>query len=378
MTFNQTKYDYLIVGAGLFGATFADIASKNNKKCLVIEKRNHIAGNAYTENAEAITVHKYGAHIFHTNDRQVWEYINLFSEFNRYTHAVMANYDNEIYNLPFNMNTFYRLWGTSKPSEAKTKIDSQKEKMNHPKNLEEQAIALAGTDIYEKFIKGYTEKQWGRDCSKLPPFIIKRIPLRFTFNNEYFNDHFQGIPVDGYTSMIGRMLENCEVSLNTDFFGDRNYFENIAGKIVYTGMIDEFFQYKYGALEYRSLRFEEEIMDAANFQGCAVMNYTAANIPFTRIIEHKHFAAGEQLDIQKTIITREYPKEYESGDLPYYPVNDEKNDVLYARYRSDADQLTAGGKFIFGGRLADYRYYDMWQVIRNALDISAEICGKQE
>lgn len=356
------KYDYLIIGAGLFGAVFAHEATKRGKKCLVIDKRSHIGGNVYTEQVEGITVHKYGAHIFHTNDKEVWDYINNFAEFNRYTNSPLANYCGEIYNLPFNMNTFYRLWGISDPEEAAQKIESQRLKCGEPKNLEEQALSLVGRDIYEKLIKGYTEKQWGRDCKDLPAFIIKRLPVRFTWDNNYFNDRYQGIPIGGYTPIIEKMLEGSDVRLNTDYFADRAHFDQVAKKVVYTGMIDEFYNYQFGPLEYRTLRFESEILDKPNFQGNAVVNYTDRDTPYTRIIEHKHFEFGTQ---PTTVITREYPKEYENGDEPYYPVNDQKNNVRYSKYKALADQEQ---NVIFGGRLAEYKYYDMWQIIRNALD----------
>jgi UDP-galactopyranose mutase len=355
------KYDYLIVGAGLFGSVFANKATTHGKKCLVIDKRSHIGGNVFTEQAEQINVHKYGAHIFHTNDSEVWDYINQFAEFNRYTNSPIANFKGEIYSLPFNMNTFYKLWGCITPSEAENIINEQRLNAAEPQNLEEQALSLVGRDIYEKLIKGYTEKQWGRDCKDLPAFIIKRLPVRFTWDNNYFNDRFQGIPIGGYTKIVEKMLKGCEVRLNTCY--NAKYL-NVAEKIVYTGMLDEFYGFKFGRLEYRTLRFESEILDNISFQGNAVINYTDRETPYTRIIEHKHFEFGTQ---PKTIITREYPKEFEQGDEPYYPVNDDKNNRLYSRYRELAGKEK---NVIFGGRLADYKYYDMWQVIRNALDIS--------
>lgn len=357
------KYDYLIVGAGLYGSIFAYEMNKKGKKCLVIDKRNHIGGNIYCENIEGINVHKYGAHIFHTSNKQVWEYINQFCEFNNYINSPIANYKGEIYNLPFNMNTFNKLWGVVTPEEAKVKIEEQKKEFSitEPKNLEEQAISLIGKDIYEKLIKGYTEKQWGRKATELPAFIIKRLPVRFTYDNNYFNDRYQRIPIGGYTKIIEKMLAGIEVKLNTNFFDNREYFENIAEKIVFTGMIDEFYNYKFGKLEYRSLRFETEILNEENYQGNAVVNYTEREIPYTRIIEHKHFEFGKQ---EKTVITREYPSEWKEGDEPYYPVNDEKNNELYEKYRELAEKEK---NVIFGGRLGEYKYYDMDKVIEKVL-----------
>lgn len=357
-------YNYLIVGAGLFGSIFAYEATKRGKKCLVIDKRNHIGGNIYCDNIEEINVHKYGAHIFHTSDKDIWNYINEFVEFNRFTNSPIANYKGEIYNLPFNMNTFNKLWGVITPGEAKEKIEKQKKEsgIKEPQNLEEQAISLVGIDIYEKLIKGYTEKQWGRSATELPNFIIKRLPVRFTYDNNYFNDKYQGIPIGGYNTIIEKMLENCEVRLNVDFFKNRKELENITEKIVYTGMIDEFYNYKYGVLEYRSLTFETEILNIENYQGNAVVNYTDRETPYTRIIEHKHFEFGSQ---EKTVITRECPSEWKKGDEPYYPINDEKNVKLYERYR---DLAMKEDKILFGGRLADYKYYDMNHVVREALE----------
>ena len=357
------KYDYLIVGAGLYGSIFAYEMNKKGKKCLVIDKRNHIGGNIYCENIEGINVHKYGAHIFHTSNKEVWEYINQFCEFNNYINSPIANYKGEIYNLPFNMNTFNKLWGVVTPKEAKEKIEEQKKEFSitEPKNLEEQAISLIGKDIYEKLIKGYTEKQWGRKATELPAFIIKRLPVRFTYDNNYFNDRYQGIPIGGYTKIIEKMLDGIEVKLNTNFFDNREYFENIAEKIVFTGMIDEFYNYKFGKLEYRSLRFETETLDEENYQGNAVVNYTEKEIPYTRIIEHKHFEFGKQ---KKTVITKEYPSEWKEGDEPYYPVNDEKNNKLYKKYRELAEKEE---DIIFGGRLGEYKYYDMDKVIEKVL-----------
>lgn len=358
------KYNYLIVGAGLFGSIFAYEANKLGKKCLVIDKRSHIAGNIYTKEVEGINVHEYGAHIFHTSNKTVWDYINSFAEFNRYTNSPVAVYKNELYNLPFNMNTFNKLWGVKTPAEAKAKIDEQVKEshIENPKNLEEQAISLIGKDIYEKLIKGYTEKQWGTRATELPSFIIKRLPVRFTYDNNYFNDKYQGIPVGGYTKIIEKMLNGIDVKLDTDFFENREALEKIADKIVFTGMIDEFFDYKFGTLEYRSLRFEHEILDEENHQGNAVVNYTEYEVPYTRIIEHKHFEYGTQ---PKTVITREYPAKWNKGDEPYYPINNTRNNYMYAKYKELADQES---KVIFGGRLAEYKYYDMHNVIEQALN----------
>ncbi|MDU2673170.1 MAG: UDP-galactopyranose mutase [Clostridium sp.] len=358
------KYDYLIVGAGLFGAIFAYEANKRGKKCLVIDKRNHIGGNIYCENIENINVHKYGAHIFHTSNKEVWEYVNSFVEFNRYTNCPVANYKGELYNLPFNMNTFYQLWNVKTPKEAMDKIQEQVAEANimEPQNLEEQAIKLVGKDIYEKLIKGYTEKQWGKKATELPSFIIKRLPVRLTFDNNYFNDTYQGIPIGGYNKIIDKMLEGIEVRLDTDFFANREEFGSMTEKIVFTGMIDEFYNYKFGDLEYRSLRFEHEILDEKNHQGNAVINYTEYEIPYTRIIEHKHFEYGDQ---SKTVITREYPAKWNRGDEPYYPINNERNNSMYAKYKELADNEE---NVIFGGRLAQYKYYDMHHVIEQALN----------
>ena len=363
------KYDYLIVGAGIFGSIFAYEADKLGKKCLVIDKRNHIGGNIYCENIEDINVHKYGAHIFHTSNKEVWDYVNSFVEFNRYTNCPVANYKGELYNLPFNMNTFYQLWKVKTPQEAIAKIEEQVKEANidEPQNLEEQAIKLVGKDIYEKLIKGYTEKQWGKKATELPSFIIKRLPVRLTFDNNYFNDKYQGIPVGGYNKIIEKMLENVEVRLNTDFFKNREELENIADKIVFTGMIDEFYDYKFGTLEYRSLRFEHEVLEEENHQGNAVVNYTEYEVPYTRIIEHKHFEYGTQ---PKTVITREYPATWNKGDEPYYPINNDENNELYAKYKELADKED---RVIFGGRLAQYKYYDMHHVIEQALN-----CVKEE
>jgi UDP-galactopyranose mutase len=356
-------YDYLIVGAGLFGAVFAHEASKKGKRCLVIDRRSHAGGNVYCEEIAGITVHKYGAHIFHTDDRDIWEYMNRFSEFNRFTNAPLAHYGGELYNLPFNMNTFYRLWGVTTPDAARRVIEEQRERagVSDPKNLEEQAISLVGTDIYEKLIKGYTEKQWGRPCAELPAFIIKRLPVRFTFDNGYFSDRYQGIPTCGYNRIIEKMLEGCDVKLGVDFADAKSEYREAAAKIVYTGMIDEYYEYRFGRLEYRSLSFETELLGTPNFQGNAVVNYTAADVPYTRIIEHKHFVFGTQ---DKTVVTREYPKAFARGDEPYYPVNDARNAALYERYRALAAKEE---NVIFGGRLGTYRYLDMHQVVAEAL-----------
>ena len=349
------EYDYLIIGSGLFGATFAYEANKRKKKCLVIDKRNHIGGNIYCEQVEGINVHEYGAHIFHTNNKEIWEYINKFGEFNRYTNSPIAVYKDEVYNLPFNMNTFNKLWGVKTPAEAKAKIQEQLEQSSteQPKNLEEQAIKLVGKDIYQKLIKGYTEKQWGIKATELPAFIIKRIPVRFTYDNNYFNDKYQGIPIGGYTKIIEKMFEGIEVRLNTDFCQSRVELEELADKIVFTGMIDQFYDYKFGTLEYRSLRFEHEILDEENHQRNAVVNYTEYEVPYTRIIEHKHFEYGTQ---PKTVITKEYPVKWNKGDEPYYPINNDRNNEIYYRYKELADKEK---KVIFGGRLAEYKYYDM-------------------
>lgn len=356
-------YDYLIVGAGLFGNVWAHEATKRGKKCLVIDRRNHIGGNTYCENVEGINVHYYGAHIFHTNDKEIWDYVNSFVEFNRYTNSPVANYYGELYNLPFNMNTFYQMWKVCTPEEAKAKIQEQIDTANikDPKNLEEQAISLVGTDIYEKLIKSYTEKQWGRKCVDLPAFIIKRLPVRFTFDNNYFNDRYQGIPIGGYNKLNEKLLEGSDVRLGVDYFENKAELDGLAKQIVYTGQLDEYFGFKLGYLEYRSLRFEHQTLDTPNYQGNAVMNYTDGETAFTRIIEHKHFEFGTQ---EKTVITHEYPQEWTPGQEPYYPVNDDKNDRLLREYRKLAENES---NVIFGGRLAEYRYYDMHQVIGSAL-----------
>lgn len=357
-------YDYLIVGAGLYGAVFARELTKRGKHCLVIDRRNHIAGNIYTENFSGINVHKYGAHIFHTSDKEVWNYVNQFAEFNNFINSPIAVYQDELYNLPFNMNTFSRMWGIRTPAEAKAKIAEQVAELGitDPQNLEEQALSLVGTDVYTKLVKGYTEKQWGRDCKDLPAFIIKRLPCRFTYDNNYFNDRYQGIPMGGYTAMVEKMLEGVEVRLNTDFFDLIKTQPNIAGKIVYTGCIDEYFGYKLGALAYRSVRFETEELPMEDYQGNAVVNYTEREVPYTRIIEHKHFEFGKQ---PTTVISREYSAEWKPGLEPYYPVNDVENNLLYDAYKQLADRQK---NVIFGGRLGQYKYYDMDKVIRAALD----------
>jgi UDP-galactopyranose mutase len=348
-------YDYLIVGTGLYGSTFAYRAKQRGKKCLAIDKRPHLGGNIYCENTEGINVHKYGAHIFHTSNRKVWDFVNLIVKFNRYTNSPVASYKEKLYNLPFNMNTFYTLWGVKTPEEAKAKIEEQREEANitNPRNLEEQAISLVGKDIYEILIKGYTEKQWGRKCTELPAFIIRRLPVRFTFDNNYFNDTYQGIPTGGYNKLINGLLNDVEIKCNTDFFGNRKYFESIADKIVFTGKIDEFYNYQFGKLEYRTVEFETEILDCENYQGNAVINYTEREVPYTRIIEHKHFEFGTQ---PKTVISKEYPSEWKEGSEPMYPVNDKKNNALYLQYKELADK---NPNVIFGGRLAEYKYYDM-------------------
>ncbi|MBQ3559464.1 MAG: UDP-galactopyranose mutase [Agathobacter sp.] len=363
------KYDYLIVGAGLYGAVFAQKAKEAGKKVLVIDKRPNIAGNVYTEEMEGIHVHIYGAHIFHTNNKEVWDYITRFAEFNRFTNSPVANYKGELYSLPFNMYTFNKMWGVVTPEEAATKIEEQKKAagITEPKNLEEQAISLVGTDIYEKLIKGYTQKQWGRPCTELPSFIIKRLPVRLTFDNNYFNALYQGIPVGGYTKMVANLLDGVEVKLGVDYFDDKEAYDAMADKVIYTGPIDAYFDYKLGTLEYRSVRFETEVLDMPNFQGNAAVNYTDSESPYTRIIEHKWFEFGKDADgndLPKTVISREYSSEWKLGDEPYYPVNDEKNGALYVQYKELADKED---HIIFGGRLGEYKYYDMDAVIASAL-----------
>ena len=374
------QYDYLIVGAGIYGATFACMAHRQGKRCLVIDKRNHLGGNIYCETVEGINVHKYGAHIFHTSHKKVWEFVNSIVEFNRYTNSPIANYKGKQYNLPFNMNTFYQMWGVLTPAEAQAKIEEQRQEAlermkadgaTEPRNLEEQAQLLIGKDIYEILIKGYTEKQWGRKCSELPAFIIKRLPVRFVHDNNYFNDRFQGIPMGGYNKLIDGMLEGVDIKLNTDFFDDRQYWEQIADKILYTGKLDEYYDYRFGKLEYRTVRFEEEIFDMPNYQGNAVMNFTDAEVPYTRIIEHKHFEmfGDEVYKCPKTVISREYSSEWKEGMEPYYSVNDEKNMSLYQQYKNLADQEP---NLIIGGHLAEYKYYDMAPIVEKVMGLFAK------
>ena len=385
----ENHYDYLIVGSGLYGATFAHLAHKQGKKCLVIDKRSHLGGNIYCENIEGINVHKYGAHIFHTSNKKVWDFVNSIVEFNRYTNSPVANYKGKLYNLPFNMNTFYQMWSVTTPEEAQAKIDEQKQEavarmkadgVTEPRNLEEQAQVLIGKDIYERLIKGYTEKQWGRKCTELPAFIIKRLPVRLIFDNNYFNDKYQGIPVGGYNKLIDGLLEGIETKTDVDFFSDsietasgenillKDDWQKIAGKLVFTGKIDEFYGYQFGKLNYRTVRFEQEIIDKPNYQGNAVVNYTEREVPYTRVIEHKHFEmfGQEVYDCQKTVISKEYSTEWKDGMEPYYPVNDEANSQLYALYKALADK---DEKIIFGGRLAEYKYYDMAPIIEKVLEI---------
>lgn len=371
------KYDYLVVGAGLFGATFAYLAKKQGKRCLVIDRRSHAGGNIYCEEIEGINVHKYGAHIFHTSDREVWDFVNTIVPFNRYTNSPVAQApDGRLYNLPFNMNTFYQMWGVKTPAEAQAKLDEQRreavgrmkaEGVTEPRNLEEQALTLIGSDIYEQLIKGYTEKQWGRKCTELPAFIIRRLPVRMTFDNNYFNDSYQGIPIGGYNRLIDGLLDGVEVRLDTDFFADRAHWESIADRIVFTGKIDEFYGYRFGKLEYRTVRFETETLDEPNHQGNAVVNYTAADVPYTRIIEHKHFETfgNAVYDNPRTVISREYSTEWTDGMEPFYPVNDARNQAVYEQYRALAAQESS---VIFGGRLAEYKYYDMAPIIAQALN----------
>lgn len=367
-----SKYDFLIVGSGLYGATFSHLAHKQGKRCLVIDKRPHLGGNVYCENVEGINVHKYGAHIFHTNNKEVWDFVNSIVEFNRYTNCPVANYKGELYNLPFNMNTFYQMWGVRTPEEAAAKIEEQKQEAKallngrEPQNLEEQALLLVGRDIYEKLIKGYTEKQWGRPCNELPAFIIKRLPVRMVFDNNYFNDKYQGIPIGGYNKLIEGLLDGIECRTSTDFFENREYWESVADKIVFTGKIDEFYDYRFGKLEYRTVRFEEEIINTSNYQGNAVINYTEREVPYTRIIEHKHFEMfGTDIErVPQTIISREYSTEWEDGMEPYYPINDERNNALYQKYKELANVET---NVVFGGRLAEYKYYDMAPIIENVI-----------
>ncbi len=370
----QNKYDYLIVGSGLYGATFAYMAKQQGKRCLVIDKRPHLGGNVYCENIEGINVHKYGAHIFHTNNKEVWDFVNSIVEFNRYTNCPVANYQGKLYNLPFNMNTFYQMWGVTTPREAQAKIEEQKKEAiaklegKEPSNLEDQALTLVGKDIYEKLIKGYTEKQWGRKCTELPAFIIKRLPVRLIFDNNYFNDRYQGIPIGGYNKLIDGLLDGIETKTGIDFFENREYWENIADKVVFTGKIDEYYNYQFGKLEYRTVRFDEEIHDTPNYQGNAVINYTEKDVPYTRIIEHKHFEmfGNEIVNCPKTVISKEYSIEWKEGMEPYYPVNDERNNKLYQQYKELVDKET---NVIFGGRLAEYKYYDMAPIIEEVLNI---------
>ena len=378
----ENHYDYLIVGSGLFGATFAHLAHKQGKKCLVIDKRSHLGGNIYCEKIEGINVHKYGAHIFHTSNKKVWDFVNSIVEFNRYTNSPLANYKGKLYNLPFNMNTFYQMWGVTTPEEAQAKIDEQKAEYseelrvknedmglpNEPHNLEEQAMLLVGKDIYEKLIKGYTEKQWGRKCTELPAFIIKRLPVRLVFDNNYFNDKYQGIPVGGYNKLTDGLLEGIETLTNVDFFENRKFWEGIADKIVFTGKIDEFYGYQLGKLNYRTVRFEQEIIDKSNYQGNAVVNYTEREVPYTRVIEHKHFEmfGAEVYETPKTVISKEYSTEWKDGMEPYYPVNDKQNSELYAQYKALAEKEE---NVFFGGRLAEYKYYDMAPIIEKVLKI---------
>ena len=371
----MTHYDYLIVGSGLFGATFAYKVHQAGKKCLVIDKRLHLGGNVYCESIEGINVHKFGAHIFHTSNKEVWDFVNQFVEFNRYTNCPVANYKGRLYNLPFNMNTFYQMWGVTTPEEAMRKIEEQKALVSmdgEPHNLEEQALRLVGSDIYEALIKGYTEKQWGRPCTELPAFIIRRLPLRFVFDNNYFNDTYQGIPIGGYNKLIDALLEGVETRVNTDFFAHREELLSLAEEVVYTGPIDEFYDYRLGRLQYRTVRFEQEVLDVPNYQGNAVVNYTEREVPYTRIIEHKHFESFGQAvyDNPKTVISKEYSVEFKEGMEPYYPVNDEKNTALYNRYKALAEQET---NVFFGGRLAEYKYYDMAPTIEKAMELAYKV-----
>ena len=365
----KKRYDYLIVGAGLFGAVFAREATDAGKTCLVIDRRPHIAGNIYTERVEGIEVHRYGAHIFHTSDRAVWDYLSRFVTFNRFTNSPLARYGDELYHLPFNMNTFHALWGVVTPDEARAKIEEQRALYvgREPRNLEEQALSLVGRDVYEKLIRGYTEKQWGRPCDELPAFIIRRLPLRFTYDDNYFSDPLQGIPEEGYTALVERLLDGADVELSRDYFSDREALDEIADRVIFTGRIDEFYGAVYGRLAYRSLRFETETLDLPDFQGNAVVNYTSCDVPFTRIIEHKHFTFGKQ---PKTVVTREYPAAWTEGEEPYYPVNDETNNALYARYAALAEREP---KVVFGGRLGLYRYLDMDKIVSEALSLSRRL-----
>ena len=358
----MSRYDYVLVGSGLYAGVFAYLAKQAGKKCLVVEKRNHIGGNIYCREEEGIHIHEYGAHIFHTSNREVWKFVCSLAEFNRYTNSPVANYKGQMYNLPFNMNTFSKMWGISTPEEAKAIINRQKEEISgEPENLEQQAISLVGRDIYEKLIQGYTEKQWGRECKDLPAFIIKRLPVRYTYDNNYFNDLYQGIPVGGYNVIIEKLFQGCHIKTNTDYLENKAYYDSLGDKVIYTGTIDSFYQYCYGKLEYRSLRFETEVKNTDNYQGVAVVNYTDRETPYTRIIEHKHFEFGAQ---EKTVITREYPVSWQDGMEPYYPVNDERNQNLYCKYAALAEKEE---NVIFGGRLGEYKYYDMDKVIESAM-----------
>lgn len=365
---SEFKYDYLIVGAGLFGAVFAHEANKRGKKVLVVDKRSHTGGNIYCEEVEGINVHKYGAHIFHTSNQEVWDYVNQFVSFNRYVNSPVANHEGKLYNLPFNMNTFYQLWGVTTPAEAKAKIEEQRAPYADldPQNLEEQALFLGGKDLYEKLIKGYTEKQWGRPATEIPSFIIKRLPFRFTFDNNYFNDLYQGIPIGGYNALTDKLLQGIEIRIETNYFENKPELDSLAKQVLYTGKIDEFFNCQFGQLEYRSLHFETEVLDEQNFQGNAVVNYTERKVPYTRILEHKHFEFGEQ---PKTVVTKEYPHEFSQDNEPYYPINDQNNEALLAKYRELANTPEYVDKYIFGGRLADYKYYDMDDTIEAALKL---------
>ena len=372
MDYSEFEYDYLIVGAGLFGAVFANLAKANGKKCLVIDKRAHIGGNIYTREVEGIPVHEFGAHIFHTSNETVWRFVNRFAKFNNFVNSPVANYKGRLFNLPFNMNTFYAMWGVKTPAEALAKIDAQRAAacIDSPKNLEEQAISLVGTDIYETLIKGYTEKQWGRDCKDLPPSIIKRLPVRLTFDNNYFNARYQVIPEEGYTQLAAKLLDGIDVRLNTDFLLDRGYLSSLARRVIFTGPIDAFFENCFGPLEYRTVRFETEVLPTGNYQGVAVVNYTEREIPYTRIIEHKHFVFGMLGDPEKTVISREYPEEWDATKEPYYPVNDEKNARLYEQYAELAQSRPDAQKVVFGGRLGAYRYYDMDKVIESSFNLA--------
>lgn len=363
----EKNYDYVLVGSGLYSGVFAYLARQQGKKCLVVEKRSHIGGNVYCEDVEGIHVHRYGAHIFHTSNKRVWQFVCGLAEFNRYTNSPVANYKGEMYNMPFNMNTFSKMWGVSTPEEARKKIEEQRASVTgEPRNLEEQAVSLVGTDIYEKLVKGYTEKQWGRDCKELPSFIIKRLPVRFTYDNNYFNDLYQGIPIGGYNVIIEKLFEGCDIETGVDYLENKSHYDGLGNKVVYTGTIDAYYGYQYGKLEYRSLKFESEVLDTENYQGVAVVNYTDRETPYTRVIEHKHFEFGTQ---PKTVITREYPADWKEGMEPYYPINDEKNQQLYQKYAALAGKEEY---VVFGGRLGEYKYYDMDKVIESAMKKAEE------